>query len=103
MSFSSSLPKETPQSLWSELKKINSRLLLTIPFGSQEKDMAGFIAVTGNSNEQLPFVTVCVQKAGADKCIVSTIVFPSIEEYCSFSERLYMDSVTSFDNTDKDN
>ena len=103
MSFSSNLPKETPQSLWSELKKINSRLLLTIPFGAKEEDMVGFIAVTGNQNEALPFLTMCVQKPTKEKCVVSTIVFPSSDEYVKFSEKLYMDAVTRFENLNDNN
>lgn len=103
MSFSSNLPKETPQSLWSELKKINSRLLLTIPFGSKEEDMVGFIAVTGGKDQALPFLTMCVQKPTKEKCVVSTIVFPSADEYVKFSEKLYMDAVTRFENFNDNN
>lgn len=95
MTFSSKLPKETPQTLWSSLKKNNSRLILTIPFGSKPKDMQGFVSVTGNGNE-LPLLTICVQNVLQDKCTVTNMVFTDVKTYTDFIDGLFIDSRKNF-------
>ena len=96
MSFSANLPKETPQTLWSSLKKNNSRMLLTIPFGVTEEEMKGFVSVTGGGKE-LPLLTICVQNVHKEKCTVTNMVFPDVKTYTNFIDSLFIDSRRNFD------
>mgnify|MGYP003111529693 CR=1 FL=1 len=96
MSFSANIPKETPQTLWSSLKEKNSRLLLTIPFGEKVEKMQGFVSITGEESE-LPLLTICVQNVNKNKCTVTNMVFPDVQTYADFVDRLFVDSRRSFD------
>lgn len=95
MSFSANIPKETPQTLWSTLKEKNSRMILTIPFGSSPKDMKGFVSVTGE-DEELPLLTICVQNVNKNKCTVTNMIFPDVKTYSDFVDRLFVDSRKNF-------
>ena len=99
MSFSANIPKETPQTLWSTLKEKNSRMLLTIPFGSSTKEMKGFVSVTGE-DEELPLLTICVQNVHKEKCTVTNMVFPDTKTYLDFVDRLFVDSRKNFKSED---
>lgn len=96
MSFSANLPKETPQTLWSSLKKNNSRILLTIPFGVSVEKMNGFVSVTGGGKE-LPLLTICVENVGNNRCTVTNMVFPDVKTYTNFIDSLFIDSRKNFD------
>jgi hypothetical protein len=91
----SSKHKVTPQELWKELQDMGSKMFFTIPFGSPIDKMSGFIAVTGDKSTDFPILTICVGKL-KEGSIVSTIIFPSVEEYVKFSESLYVDSAIRF-------
>ena len=57
MTFSKKTEKTT-KDLYKELKELDSRFVLTIPFNSSEESLTGFIAVTGE-RESLPVLTLC--------------------------------------------
>ena len=95
MTFSSKLPNETPQSVWAELNNAGARILLTIPFGVPTDKMAGFISICGDK-DSLPVLTMCVETPKQNKCIVSTIVYPSIREYETFVEKMLLDFSIEF-------
>ena len=95
MSFASKLNKETPQSIWKELNEMGSKIMFTIPFEETSDKMSGFCAVTGNQETEYPILTFCVEKPTGG-CIVSTIVFPSIDSYYKFTEKIYSDSIKRF-------
>lgn len=92
----SSKHKATPQELWKELQDMGSKLFFTIPFGSSIDNMSGFVSVTGDKSTDFPILTVCVGKL-KEGSIVSTIIFPSKQEYVKFAESLYVDSAIRFD------
>ena len=87
--------KDSPQDLLKAVLERGGRLLLTIPFGSSEENCVGFVAVIGSRNT-LPVLMTCVQNVTLEQCTVSTIVFPSSEEFNKFCERLYVDSINEF-------
>ena len=95
MSFASKIKEETPQTLWEKLKEFDSRILFTIPFNEEESKMSGFCSVTGDLEIEFPILTLCVEKPTGG-CVVSTIVFPSSEEYSKFVEKIYIDCATKF-------
>ena len=97
MSFAAKLNTETPQTVWKELEAMGSEIMFTIPFKEEVASMAGFCSVTGNEESEYPILTFCVEKPTGG-CVVSTIVFPSIDLYSDFAEKLYSDSVKRFDN-----
>ncbi len=87
--------KDSPQELLKEIESHGGRLLLTIPFNSSPDKCVGFITVSGDETS-LPILTICVQSISLEKCTVSTIVFPSPEDYTSFVEKIYFDSYDKF-------
>lgn len=89
MTFSKKTEKTT-KDLYEELKELESRFVLTIPFNSSEENLTGFIAVTGE-RESLPVLTFCVENPVSKKAIVSTIVFPSSKEYNKLIESFLVD------------
>ena len=93
--FISSKQKATAHELWKELQDMGSKLFFTIPFGSPVDKMSGFIAITGDKSTEFPILTICVGKL-KEGSIVSTIIFPSVDEYVKFSENLYVDSAVRF-------
>ena len=95
MSFASSSDKETPQTLWADQKKLGGRIILTIPFGSKEEEMQGFVSALGSKEEGLPVLTICVEKPTGG-AVVSTIVFPSSKSYMDFVTTLWSDSSLHF-------
>ena len=97
----SSKHKTTPQELWKELEDMGSKMFFTIPFGSPIDKMSGFVAVTGDSSTDFPILTMCVGKL-KEGSIVSTIIFPSVEEYSKFAESLYVDCAIRFESNRKD-
>lgn len=92
----SSKHKATPQELWKELSDMGSKMFFTIPFGSSIEKMSGFVSITGDKDTEFPILTVCVGKL-KEGSIVSTIIFPSKEQYVNFAESLYVDSALRFD------
>ena len=68
--------------MWSTLKEKNSRMLLTIPFGSSTKEMKGFVSVTGEDEELS--LTICVQNVHKEKYPVTNMVFPDTKTYLDF-------------------
>ena len=99
MSFATKAEK-TPQDLWKELEELGSRVLLTIPFGTNINKANGFIAVTGGVDENLPILTLCVENIAKKRCTISTIVFPSTSEYSKFVNSLWIDYTSSFEELD---
>lgn len=98
MSFASKMDKETPQTVWEEQKALGGRIMLTIPFGSREDRMAGFVSAlgtVGHSDAPFPVITFCIEKPSGG-CIVSTIVFPSNDLYLDFVDKLHSDAYSSF-------
>lgn len=87
--------KESPQELLKEIESHGGRLLLTIPFNSTIDKCVGFVAISGNE-KTLPILTICVQNISLDTCTVSTIVFPSSEDYSKFADKIYFDSCNHF-------
>ena len=102
MTFASTLNKETPQSVWKEQKDLGARLLFTIPSGSSEEDMQGFISTMGSKDNEdeffFPVLTLCVEKPSGG-AIVSTLVFPSQDVYLNFIDKIHVDAYTSFSRT----
>lgn len=102
MTFSSKV-KQTPQTLWKELKESGGRLLLTIPYNSDIEKANGFIAINGSDKEEYkdiisyPILTVCVENVQTERCTVSTLVFPSSDEYIKFVSSLWLDCFGNFD------
>ena len=92
--------KDSPQDLLKDIEENGGRLLLTIPFGSSKDKCVGFVAVSGDS-KSLPVLFFCIQNVTLEKCTVSTIVFPSTEEYNNFCERLYFDNCNNFLKTEE--
>ena len=95
MSFAVPSEKETPQTLWASQEELGGRILLTIPFGSKVEAMQGFVSIMGSKEEELPVLTVCVEKPTGG-AIVSTIVFPSAEKYVEFIQSASTDSLIHF-------
>tara|TARA_A200000159_G_C7155969_1_gene269239 strand:+ start:99 stop:416 length:318 start_codon:yes stop_codon:yes gene_type:complete len=97
MSFSSNLKEESALSIWREQKELGGRLIATIPFESSEEDMEGFISTLGSESSEykLPVLTFCVNKPSGGLTI-STIVFPDIDIYSGFINKLLLDAHTSF-------
>jgi hypothetical protein len=95
MSFAVPSEKETPQTLWASQEELGGRILLTIPFGSKVEAMQGFVSIMGSKEEELPVLTVCVEKPTGG-AIVSTIVFPSSEKYAQFIQTISTDSLIHF-------
>lgn len=99
MTFASKLNKETPQSIWQEQEKLGGRLLFTIPHGSSEDNMQGFISTLGSKDNEdeffFPVVTFCVEKPSGGS-IVSTIVFPSQDIYLDFIDKIHVDAYSNF-------
>lgn len=94
MSFSVPLSEKTPQTVWDEQEQLGGRLLLTIPFGSPEDQMDGFISVMGSHNK-LPVISLCVAKPTGGS-VLSTVVFPSVELYLGFVSSIQNDSLLNF-------
>ena len=97
--------KETPQSLWEEQEVLGGRMILTIPFGANFKDMSGFISILGENKygkRTIPIITLCVGKP-AGGAIASTIVFRSENEYMSFIDRLHSDCYSKFERIPEEN
>ena len=96
MSFYSKIPKKTPIDVWEELKDSGARILETIPFGSSFDEMEGFISICGKGAE-LPLMTICISNPIKDKCLVTNVVFRSLDHYNSFLNSLNIDLVNFFD------
>ena len=96
MSFYSKLPNTNPLDIWKELKESGSRIIETIPFGSSLEDMEGFLSITGKDKE-LPVLTFCVSNPTKDKCLVTNIVFSSVDHYNQVIDYLSIDLVKFFD------
>jgi len=90
----------TVQDLWKELDDAGSRVLLTIPFGVSIDEAKGFISVTGDVDSELPILTFCVENVLAERCTISTLVFPSKEEYLSFINKIWADHAAYFEEFD---
>ena len=95
MSFYSKLPNTKPLDIWKELEESGSRIIETIPFGSSLEDMEGFLSITGKDNE-LPIMTFCVSNPTKDKCLVTNIVFSSVEHYNKVIDSINIDLVRYF-------
>lgn len=94
-SVAATIPEKKPVDILNEHIEMSGRILSLIPFGSTIDEAKGFISILGNRSIELPVLTLCVEKPNGGS-VVSSIVFPSNNEYISFAEKLYIDSVQNF-------